>query len=408
MQLVEKHIIKKSNATFKLLDDLCFKSKNIYNMGLFLIRQEFIHNEKYLNYYSVEKKLKSEYRECYSLLPAKVAQQTLKVLDKSFVSFFRSNSDYKKNPKKYLGKPKIPGYLDKNDGRFVTTFTNQAISKTEFKKGYIKLSGCDVRIRTKIENFGDIAQVRIVPRKYHYVVEVVYNKEAVVFKEDVGIIASIDLGLKNLATVALSDLKNPFIINGNPLKSINQYYNKKKANLQSKLKGGRKSSVSIERLTFKRNNKINDYLHKASRLLVNHLVLNNVTNLIIGKNINQKQEINIGSKNNQNFVCIPHDTFVKMITYKCELVGIVVNKHEESYTSKCSFLDLEEVKKHEAYLGKRIKRGMFRASDGRLINSDLNGAFNIMRKAISGLFKNKNEIEGVVVHPRCLHLKQIS
>ncbi|MFK5281358.1 transposase, partial [Lacticaseibacillus paracasei] len=109
--------------------------------------------------------------------------------------------------------------------------------------------GCDVRIRTKIENFGDIAQVRIVPRKYHYVVEVVYNKEAVVFKEDVGIIASIDLGLKNLATVALSDLKNPFIINGNPLKSINQYYNKAKARQQNKLIGGLKTSKSIKKLT---------------------------------------------------------------------------------------------------------------------------------------------------------------
>lgn len=408
MQLVEKHIIKKSHKSFKLLDDLCYQSKNIYNLGLFLIRQEFTSNGKYLNYHSIEKKMKTEYRECYTLVSAKVAQQTLKVLDKNFVSFFKVNNDYNKNPKKYLGKPKIPKYLDKINGRFVAIFTNQAISKIEFKKGYIKLSGIDVKIKTRIENFCDIAQVRVVPRKSHYVVEVVYNKEAIPFKEDVGIIASIDLGLKNLATVAFSNLKNPFIINGNPLKSMNQYYNKKKANLQSKLKGGKKSSSTIEKLTFKRNNKINDYLHKVSRILINHLVSNNVTNLIIGKNINQKQEINIGSKNNQNFVCIPHDAFVKMITYKCELVGIVVNKHEESYTSKCSFLDLEEVKKHETYLGKRIKRGMFRSSDGKLINADLNGAYNIMRKAISGLFLNKNEIEGVVVHPRCLHLKQIS
>lgn len=331
-------------------------------------------------------------------LPKRVLNQTMKLADQNFKSFFKALRSYKKTPSKFKASPKIPNYKDSVNGRFVATYEKGAINKKDFKRGYIKLSGSDILIKTKVANFSDIKEVKIVPTIYGFEVLVIYEKLSKTLKES-GLICSIDLGLNNLATGVFIDGSTPFIINGKPLKSINQYYNKAKARQQNKLIGGLKTSKSIKKLTHKRNNKINDYLHKASRMLVNHLVSNNVNCLIIGNNKQWKQDINIGKRNNQNFVTIPHSRFIDMISYKCELEGILVTTTEESYTSKCSFLDLEEVKKHETYLGKRIKRGMFRSSKGSIINADVNGAFNIMRKVIPEAFTHEG-IEGFAVIPK--------
>lgn len=375
MQLVEQHIIKKNDDRYKILDEVCFKSKNLYNAALYEIRQHFFNTKQFLNWFSVDKIFKEKKQDDYYSLPCKVSQQTLKLLNQNFKSFF---SLLKK--KNYTKKKSIPKYLDKSKGRFVAVYTNQAISKKELRNGIIHLSGTDVKIKTKI-NGDDIAQVRIVPKNSYYKVEVIYDVEEIEELEDNDKYAAIDLGVNNLATVSFNDSK-PFIINGKPLKSINQFYNKRKAELQSKLSGNRKTTNKINSITRKRNNKIKNYLHKASRCIVNHLVSNNVNTLIIGKNDNWKQETNIGKKNNQNFVSIPHSQFVEMISYKCKLVGIAVMMTEESYTSKCSFIDNEEMKHHEEYKGKRIKRGLFRTNEGKLINADLNGSLNIMRKVI--------------------------
>lgn len=177
-------------------------------------------------------------------------------------------------------------------------------------------------------------------------------------------------------------MTKPFIVNGKPLKSINQFYNKRKANLQSKLKNNAKNSKRISSLSLKRNNKINDYLHKSTTFIVNYLVSNNIANLIVGHNKEWKQDINIGKKNNQNFVSIPHSRFKELLKYKCELEGITYIETEESYTSKCSFLDNEEICKHESYKGKRVKRGLFKSNDGTLINADVNGSLNILKKVV--------------------------
>ena len=209
----------------------------------------------------------------------------------------------------------------------------------------------------------------------------VYEIPDVKAKKDNKRYCSIDLGLNNLATIGSNVIK-PFIINGNPLKSINQYFNKKRSFLQSKLNKGEYTNENLERLYLKRNNKIKDYLHKASRYIINQLVSNNINTLVIGHNKNWKQEINIGKRNNQNFVNIPFNNLIHMLTYKAQLEGIQVIETEESYTSKCSFLDNEEICKHEEYLGKRIKRGLFKAFNGKLINADLNGALNILRKVV--------------------------
>ena len=370
MILTERHIIKKTNSLYKELDMLCFLSKNLYNSALYTVRQFYFENKKYINWINVNNQFIKDKQIDYYALPCKVSQQTLKMVDQNMKSFF--NALKAKN-----SKPRLPKYLDKTKGRFVVTYTNQAISKTELKKGYIVLSKINIRIKTKIH---DVQQVRIVPQNNVIVIEVLYKADCKSNISDVRKYCGVDFGLDNLMSCGFSDVR-PMLINGRPLKSINWHYNKKKAELQSLLKN-KYTSNRITNLTIKRNNKVNDYLHKSSRLFINYLVSNDITDVVIGYNKEWKQGINIGRVNNQNFVNIPYYKLLNMLTYKCELLGITVHISEESYTSKCSFLDNEEICKHEEYKGKRIKRGLYKSSDGRLINADINGALNILKKVI--------------------------
>lgn len=370
MILTERHIIKKTNSLYKELDMLCFLSKNLYNSALYTVRQFYFENKKYINWININNQFIKDKQTDYYALPCKVSQQTLKMVDQNMKSFF--NALKAKN-----SKPKLPKYLDKTKGRFVVTYTNQAISKTELKKGYIVLSKTNIRIKTKIH---DVQQVRIVPQNNVIVVEVLYKADCKSNISDVRKYCGVDFGLDNLMSCGFSDVR-PMLINGKPLKSINWHYNKKKAELQSLLKN-KHTSNRITNLTIKRNNKVNDYLHKSSRLFINYLVSNDITDVVIGYNKEWKQGINIGRVNNQNFVNIPYYKLLNMLTYKCELLGITVHITEESYTSKCSFLDNEEICKHDGYKGKRIKRGLYKSSDGRLINADVNGALNILKKVI--------------------------
>ena len=395
MYLTEKHIIKRTHPFYNECDRLCFQSKNIYNQGLYNVRQHYFNTKTYLNYYGNYDLTKTQ--ECYDYLPKKVFTQTLRHVDMVFKSFFALL-------KNKSVKNKIPKYLDKVDGRYVTIFTKQAIGLREFKKtGKLRLSQTVIYIVTKLIDFSSLKEVRIVPRTHHYVIEVIYQVKENTHCDN-GKYASIDLGLNNLATVAFNEGSNPLIVNGRPLKSINQYYNKKKAQYQSRLKGGKRTSKRIYKLTDKRNNKVTDYLHKASRLLVNQLVSQGITTLVIGKNKNMKQDINIGKVNNQNFVQLPIMRFADLMKYKCELEGINVLFNEESYTSKCSFLDSEPICKHDKYMGKRVKRGLFVSMNGIKINADVNGAYNIMIKAIPNAFADG--IEGVGVHPMVLTIKK--
>jgi putative transposase len=373
MTLVEQHIIKKSDSRFKELDNLLFLSKNLYNAGLYITRQYYFEHKKFLNYQSLASIMVKENNVDYRQMPAKVSQQTLKLIEQNFKSFFKHLKVKKKDE-----VIKIPNYLKKDTGRFVVTYTSQAISSKEIKKGILKLSKVKSTFKT---DKTDIQQVRLISKNNHIVVEVIYNVKGVEPLADNERYASMDLGLNNLGTVG-SNVVKPFIINGKPLKSINQFYNKRVSNLKSKLTNGKKTSKRIKSLTDKRNNKIKDYLHKASTILVNQLVSNDLNTLIIGNNKGWKQDINIGKRNNQSFVQIPYSTFIKMIEYKCKLVGINVLITEESYTSKCSFLDSEDIKKQKEYKGKRIKRGLFKSSEGVLINADVNGSLNILRKVV--------------------------
>lgn len=374
MILTERHIIKKTNSLYSELDNLCFLSKNIYNSALYAIRQYYFENKKYLSWVNVNNNFVKGKQVDYYALPCKVAQQTIKMVDNNMKSFFKAL-------KAKNSKPKIPKYLDKTSGRYIVIYTNQAISKKELKNSFIVLSKTNVRIKTKVS---DVKQVRVVPHNNHIVVEVLYEAKCKNNNDNNNTgkkYCGIDFGLNNLLTCAFQD-DRPIIFNGRPLKSINWQYNKRKSYLQSKLTNGRKTSKMINNITLKRNNRVSDYLHKVTSMFINYVVSKGISDVVVGYNKEWKQGINIGRVNNQNFVGIPYYKLLNMLTYKCEMEGISVIVTEESYTSKCSFLDDEDICKHEEYAGKRIKRGLYKASDGRLINADVNGALNILKKVI--------------------------
>lgn len=407
---VEKHIIKRNHPDWDMCDELCFNAKNLYNKVNFIIRSAFlgklenieeykdlIKNDKFIDGYDLIKRM-TELNDCdYRSNKVQSSQQIILQLITIWKSYFKALKAYKVNPSKFSGRPKMPSYKHKDKGRYVTTFTNQTV---KIKEGKIYFSRKEhfKRIRTDKVNF---QQIKITPKldgSYH--ICVIYNKE---IKEIQGKGHSfgIDLGLNNLMTVT-SDKVNfrPLLINGRPLKSYNWFWNKNKAKLQSKLKG-RQTSKRIVKLAFNRNNKINDYLHKVSRLLINEALENNVTSIIIGYNKGWKDEINIGKRNNQNFVNIPYERLITLIHYKAEENGIRVIMVNEGYTSKCSSLDLEEIKKHETYKGKRIKRGLFKTHNGIKLNADVNGSLNILRKVIGNDFINLLNI-GCVLQPKLI------
>ncbi len=388
MQRVERHIILNN----KQLDNLTFLSKNLYNYVNYLVRQNFIKTREMLSEYGITTQLTKENQVDYRALPAQTSQQTIKLLFRNWDSFFRSIKNYKENPGKYRGRPKLPKYKKKK-GHNIVVFTNQ---QAKLKDGFIHFpekAGL-LPLKTKVDN---ICQVRIVPKINHHIIEIVYEKEKKSTNLDENLYLGIDLGLNNLVSTSNNAGLQPFIINGKILKSINQYFNKKRAKLMSFV-GDRGTSNRIEKLTFKRNNKVNDYIHKTTRFIIDYCVENKIKNIVVGYNKGWKNEINIGKRNNQSFVSIPFQKLVDQLGYKGEEVGINVIINEESYTSKCSALDLEPIKKHEFYLGKRVKRGLFKTLKGLLINADVNGSLNILRKVIGDDFINLLNI-GLAYNP---------
>lgn len=394
MQLVEQHIIERADPRWAIIDDAAFRSKNLYNAANYLVRQAYIFNQHFIPYTKLDKLMKLN--PDYCALPRKVSQWVLKQVDHDWQAFFVGLKEWEAHPEKFKGRPRLPRYKHKTAGRNLLVYTDQAVSRRALKqKGVIQPSQLDITIKTQQHSFD---QVRIVPRKNHYVVEVVYTAQPQPLPVQPEHIASLDLGVANLATVTFNQPGLvPLLVNGRPLKAINQLYNQQCARLQSQLHDERQTSRRLDALTNKRNRRVNAYLHLTSRRLIDLLVLQSIGSLIIGKNDGWKQAVNLGSRTNQNFVQIPHTRFIEMLTYKAELVGIQVIVTEESYTSKCSFLDNEPIGKHTVYAGKRVKRGLFIAAGGRQINADVNGSYNIMRKVIPDAFSEG--IGGAVVHP---------
>ena len=386
-------VVKKGSPFYQEIDNLCFKSKNLFNATLYSERQSYFNTGKFKYYNQVNKDFTDKNQPDYRALPAKVSKHTQMKVDqaiKSFLALKKSSNN---------SRHKFPKYL-KKDGRFVVEYERGALS---FKKeGFIKLSKTNIYIPTKLDR-SVIQQVRLVPRTGYYLIEVLYRKQIPEQKRqrltNQTRFASIDLGLNNLATVT-SNVFKPLIINGKPIKSINQYYNKNLKKKQKLLPLNQYTSDKIRKLNFKREMKLNDYLHKSAKFLVNYLVSQTINVLVIGTNKGWKQNINIGRRNNQNFVNIPFYKFKQILTYLCEENGIEVHEQEESYTSKASFLDGDFIptfnesgeKEKHTFSGSRISRGLYETKNKKIINADVNGSLNILRKFINknvtGKFQN--------------------
>ncbi len=316
----------------------------------------------------------------YRLLKTQVSQQCLRLLDKNIKSYVKSIKDYSKNKTKYKGKPKLPNY--KKDVNMLV-YTNQSCT---IKNGYINLSK-DLKIKIpqyekyheRIKNF---QQVRILPKfDKTFDIEIIYNYDCKNEQLNYDLYSSIDLGIDNLATIVFPDSK-PILFNGKLIKSKNQYFNKSISKLKSKFTNNQKTSKQIRCLYSKRERQLNDIFHKISKQIINLLIDKGIGNLVVGYNKGWKDSINIGKRNNQTFVNIPYLKLIDYLKYKCEMCGIKLTIIEESYTSKCDSLAHEQIEKHESYLGKRIKRGLFQSSTDKLINADVNGALNILRKVV--------------------------
>ena len=391
MMLVERHIVKKN----KQIDELCFLSKNLYNYCNYLLRQEFFKNKTLPKEYNLTKQLASENQSDYRALPSQSSQQVVKLLFKNWKSYFKLLQSFKKNPNKFNGKPRLPNYKHKVKGRNIVVFTDQ---QCKLKDGFIYFP--KKVLKPQKTNVNNLKQVRLVPQCGCYVIEIIYEKEIKHVTLNKNKYLGIDLGINNLVTMSdNSGCTQPIIINGKIVKSINQFYNKKKAELQANLSGNQKTSRRIQHLTFTRNCKINDLLHKTSRFVVDYCVKHRIANIIIGYNVSWKQNVDIGKRNNQKFCCIPHKTLINQIKYKAELMGINLQLNEESYTSKIDALACEPLKKQKKYLGRRIKRGLFKSSTKCLVNADVNGSLNIMRKVIGDDFLGNLVNKSCVLQP---------
>lgn len=388
MQLVEQHII--NDDRFK---DWCVKAKNLYNQTLYYWRQSVFGNIQYFSEYELVELMQEYNEENFRALPANTSQQIIKVLFKNVKSWQKARKEFLKNPSKFLGRPKLPKYKKELSQLYFTS------NQVKLKNGFIhfpKMIGI-APMKTKIPN---INCCRVIPRSNHFVVEFVYTIDDVKQVEPNDNIMGIDLGLNNLATTITTNGVAE-IINGKPLKAINHFYNKRKSQLQSLLPKNKFKTNRIERLTFSRNQKIKDYVHKASRHIVEKAKELNVSKIVIGNNKNWKQGINLKKNTNREFTSIPHSQLIEKIEYKAKLSGIEVVTTEESYTSKCSSYDLEPVQKHEKYLGKRTKRGLFRTAQNKYINADVNGACNILRKVSEDtVLRHIDSVRSVMVTPK--------
>jgi putative transposase len=385
----------------------------LYNCANYIVRQVFINTSNlkeegiikkavWVRYNDLNSMLKNH--EAYKALPAQTSQAILKKLDLSWKSFYSSIKDWKKNPSKYTGKPSLPKYK-KKDGNYQAVYPGQNIN---IKDGYLiipKTSGYKIKTEVKKQQ---LKELRLIPNGTHIKIEIVYEKKIEKTNESIKISTDrklgIDIGVNNLMAVTSNQVDIPsFLVNGRPLKSINHNFNKKLAKSKSMLdtiNKGKYMSKHISELYFKREMKIDDYFHKASRYVVNFAKENNIGVIIIGKNKGWKEEVQFRKAEKQTFIQIPFDKLIKQIKYKAEEYGIKVIPKEESYTSKVDHLALEGMGHQQKYLGKRVKRGLFKSSTGIVFNADINGAIGIIRKEagdsfLEGLLKSIKEMKTI-------------
>lgn len=393
MYLTVKQQVKHlSKDDYKSLRTLCHTAKNLTNQAIYNVRQYYFAEGEYFNYQKNYALLKDS--DNYKILNSNMAQQILKEVDGSFKSFFGLIKLAKKG--KYAFKDcKLPHYLPKdgfttlvigfvrlNGNKLILPFSNT------FKKSHkpVEITIPPILVDKHIK------EIRIIPKANARFFEIQYTYEVDCVQRNLNInnALAIDLGINNLVTAVTNNGKS-FIIDGRRLKSINQWFNKRNARLQSikdKQRFGKKPTNQQKAIARDRNNKINDYMSKTARIIINYCIENDIGTLIVGYNNTFQKSSNIGKVNNQTFVNIPYGKLRDKLEYLCKLNNIVFVKQEESYTSKASFWDKDDIPvynddnpKDYIFSGKRIHRGMYRTKEGKLLNADVNGALNILRKS---------------------------
>lgn len=398
-----KHL---SKGEYLALRELCFLSKNMYNVALYNIRQYYFTEKKFLGYNSNYHLCKDN--ENYALLNANSAQQIIKVVDRNFKSFFALIEKAKKGEYQYKDI-KIPRYLPK-DSYFNLIFGEFNCSGDTFK---VPMSPAFKRLYGKVEiNIPSnlkgkaIKEVRILPKSNARFFEIQWIYEIPEFEGNLNKnnTLAIDLGVDNLCTCTTNN-GNAFIIDGKKLKSINQWANKENSRLQS-IKDKQKiekSTKSQRRLWSKRNNRVNDYLNKAVKIIIDYCLENNIGTIVVGYNPTIQKNSDLGKTNNQNFVNIPIGSIREKLTYQCKRYNINLIEQEESYTSQADFLANDAMpiysafdKKSYPFSGRRISRGQYKSATEVILNADINGSLNIMRKAN---IKNINLINEEYLNP---------
>ena len=417
--LTQKNRLKLGSAKLEIVKQLSYYSARLYNVGLYSVRQYYFNNNAYLNY-------AKNYHECkdnenYKLLLSDTSQQILRIVDRNFKSFFGLLK--LKSQGKYTEKITMPKYKKQDELMNITIQGRSA----RIRKGYV-IIGLSKAFREKHNppfkelkfklpkniTADKLQEVRILPvfNGKEFDIEFVYKKEFEPISVDKDNYLSIDMGLDNFAACFDSGDGSSFIIDGRYIKSINRHYNKQKAYYQSILdRQNIKVSKKMLTLSRKRYNKINNYFNLVVKYITAYAVSKNIGSIVVGDFSDIKQSISIGKKNNQNFVSIPYGIFKRKLQNRCEQLGIAYHLQEESYTSKCSFLDNEPVKKHDIYKGKRIKRGLFKTSKGYLISADVNGAANILVKYLTSNGQLQHPVVanryGCVNHPPRLKLNDL-
>ena len=404
MQLTERHLIKPNHELYPVLNDLTFKAKNLYNHGLYLYRQSYFeHKEKpetpILSWADIDKNLRTQGHADVRALPSKVANTVLKNLGENISSFWKLVRI--KNKGGLAQNPKLPGYLHKTDGHYPLSFNYQTFGAKRGSNNELFLcpKGINLPIPTKVAN---PKQVRIVPSHNNFIIEVIYDAQERAPKST-SKYAGIDLGVDNFATITFSTQNNPLIIKGLELKSINQGYNRLISKAQELLPAPLKTSKPIHRLWSRRSWILKTKIHQMTAFLATLFDEMQIEKVFIGKNTGWKQNLPFGKKVKQRFAYLPYETFIEQLRYKCQLRGITVVVQEESYTSKASFLDNDNIPvygetENPQFSGRRIKRGLYRSGNGQLINADVNGSYNILRKGLANS-RLPFEADSPLIHP---------
>ena len=420
MYLTSVSKLKLSNEQFIVIDTMSYRAKALYNSSLYELNKHFERTKEYLNYKSTDVLMKNHPENTvYRSLPSALSQQLIKKLHKDYSSFFSLLK--KKKNKDYDKRIDTPRYKSKDSRKELIYTKSKTSSSFVFRDGWIyitvsedshkgRLKLCKVPDHLKNKDFdNEIKILEIVPKLDYYELHIKYEVETKTPNNLNSNWCSIDLGLNNLCTVT-SNVHRPYLINGRAIKSINQKYNKRIAKLSSVTKKSQNKSTSkkIRSLYNRRGDKLNNEIHKITDFIIKSVLEKKIDYVVIGYNGEWKQNINLGKRNNQNFVQIPFSKILNHLTYKLQQNGIEVHLQEESYTSKCSYFDNEPIEKQQTYKGKRVKRGLFLTGKGFMINADVNGSLNIHRKFIS---KVANDVPkepvgtGLVMNPVKINLR---